>query len=220
MTQRELVDVSSARLDGAGAYMARHRDEYVQWAQAAAPRLTDPDSVWDRFAFSILTANTTVDCAVRAFKLARKIRGLPRSLQMPGVTPDRYDYVNSLPLDTRIFSLLRQRGESWPVYRERVASSVQGLALTKASYSICLLYPMRADVACLDIWMLRLFERDPRLGFVATPETVWNSAQRYRLIETVCIRPLARQHGISLALAQWLLWDYVRGSRTPQDWFA
>ena len=186
-------------------YMRQHRALYVGFARGIAPDLHRADDVWDRLAFAILTANTTVGAALRAFRIARLFRGLPPVPPVQGIVPVRRAYVNRLPLgDAALFALLRRTDEPWPVYRGRLVASVPGLGLTKASYAACLLYPLDAEVACLDTWVQRVF--------LHTTSFIWLRRDEYEAVERELIQ-LARRHGVCLALAQWMVWDWVRGGR-------
>ncbi len=192
-------------------YMRRHRALYLDFARHNTPRLSQATHIWERFAFAILTANTEVHNAVRAFNRARKLGGLPNVRGLPGIEPRRAEFVNALPTDIHGLSLLLRQRETWHEYRMRLALNVEGLALTKASYAACLLYPLEADVACLDVWMQRFFS--------GARTFEWLRERNYVEMENK-LRPYARKHHVSLALAQWMIWDWLRtGSPTSQRFF-
>ena len=216
MTQLEMQDVithaDGETREAVHRYMRKHRLLYLQFARHIKPKLRAPQQIWERFAFAILTANTEVSNAVRAFDRAREFHGLPTVLGLPGITRERMHYVNALPHSYDGLSvLLLQDGESWHDYRLRLADQVKGLAITKASYAVCLLYPTSADVACLDVWMQRFFNRVTAYGTLTLDEYVNMESQ---------LRTYARAHHVCLALAQWMIWDWLRtGSPTSQRFF-
>lgn len=196
-------------------YVREYRSVYCTYARHIRPDLRDWTQIWDRFAFAILTANTTVESAVNAFRLARSFRtlGIPYNARsaIVGVVPERFDYVSKLPTHSNIFTLRLRTDESWDAYRMRLARTVEGLAITKASYAACLLYPLQADVACLDTWMLRLL--------LGSQSFVSITIDEYKLLEQH-VRIVARRHRISTALAQWAMWDWARTRYpTPQRFF-
>jgi thermostable 8-oxoguanine DNA glycosylase len=87
---------------------------------------------------------------------------------------------------------------------------IAGLGLAKASFAACLLYPLEADLACIDTHIQKVY-----LGF-----------DRFRSLNhaTYCaveeqIRELAQRVGISTFLAQWLIWDFSRGTVSSHDIF-
>lgn len=152
-----IKQAATTRRHAIDRFMHANRNMYLTFAREITPDLRVWTHVWDRAAFAILTANAVVEDAVRAFHLARSNdRIAPRFWGVTGMTPQKADYVNALPRGDEVFALRKRRSESWDVYRLRLVVDVEGLALTKASYLACLLYPMRAQVACLDTWMQRL----------------------------------------------------------------
>lgn len=193
-------------------YLAIYRSRYLYLASEIEPDLTEWTEVWDRMAFAILSANTTVDLAVRAFREIRHYRGcMPPGYQWPGIVPDRVRYVNALPTGPVCLQFLRRPRESWDTYRLRIRADVWGLELTKASFAVCLLYPFQADVACLDVWMQRLLTHQVNVH----PSLTW-----YRRLEARIRREFAWPFRMSTALTQWALWDFVRRSGpTSQQFF-
>lgn len=196
------------------SYVETHREQYLSFAGAIAPDLASWSDVWDRLAFAILTANTQVAAAVAAFKAARGLlAGEEVSLAgLHGITAERERYVRTLPADWRVLAIRRLRRESWCDYRRRIRGSVEGLGFCKATYAACLLYPLEADVACLDTWMQRTYLGPG--GFRAL------SADAYVELEGR-VRRVGRRHGISTAIAQWAIWDWARGlGPTEQRFFS
>jgi hypothetical protein len=202
-------EAAQAAHGAALAYLQAHRARYLDYAQAIEPDRRDWRAIWDRLAFAILSANTTVNLAVQALRRLRAFRGHAPRVSIPGIVPAKIDFLNALPR-TDIRELLRQPKESWGSYRSRL-TAVPGLALTKASYAACLLYPLTADVACLDLWVQRF------LTGVVQPSP---PAVRYLALEDQIRREFARPARVSVALAQWAIWDYARTRRpTPQRFF-
>lgn len=126
------------------------------------------------------------------------------------MTPEKADYLNALPRGVHVFDLLKGSKESWDHHRLRLCVEIRGLALTKASYATCLLYPKAAQVACLDTWMLRVLLGTSRFEPL--------SYARYTELERV-VSVYARRHRVPVCLAQWMMWDWARGTTTPQRFF-
>lgn len=190
---------------------------YYRFASRIVPSGTW-ESVWDRLAFAILSANTRTDDAVRALQVFVR-HGRPTVLS-PNVraallgcriAPTKQQYVVDLPQRQTLVDFAACRvGETWDAFRVRLMS-VPGLAMTKATFAACLLYPVSADLACLDTWVLKALTLRCRFEVVSQSE--------YRALENE-IRDLARPAGVCTNIAQWIIWDYVRGSVTDQAWFA
>lgn len=198
------------------AYARRHAETYRQYAVAITPDLTHWRAVWDRVAFAILSANTGSAMAAFALHALRAERDQSvRVESVPGITTDRLDYVRALPSGASAVTLLcRQPDEPWDLYRLRLRYDQRGLGITKASYAVALLYPLDADVCCLDVWMQRFLYRDRAHDFL------WLNDDAYRALENR-VRRIANGLPCSTALAQWIMWDFIRtGFPTPQDFFS
>ena len=101
--------------------------------------------------------------------------------------------------------LLYSRGlETWDEYRRRIERTVFGIGKAKASFACCLLYPLEADLACLDTWMLKHFHLPPEKNGRLT----W---EEYHEVENK-VREYALAWGVSTFVAQWIVWDHERGS--------
>lgn len=212
MIQQELPVISEyARqiaLTRVHTYLALNLVQYQRFAAYNMPNLRQWEDIWDRIAFAILTADTHVDHAVAAFHAMRRERNLPhRNHKFTGITHVRANYVIGLPRGPVCLTWKKKRGETWHTYRLRLQASIQGLGLTKASYAATLLYPLHADVACLDLWMQRLL----RGKVNASPSLLF-----YTAMEEDVRRNYARPYGIGTGLAQWILWDFAR-TRQPTD---
>lgn len=189
----------------------RHHRLYRGFARKIMPDLRDWRSVWERAAFAILTANTDVNTALTGLRRATRHLGFPPSEKRGlSITPERVRYVNALPQGEQdVYYLLKQGPEPWHEYRLRLARTVEGLGITKASYLAGLLYPLACEVACLDTWMLKA------LGIARQFQSI--SMQSYLDGE----RQLRLVAGVAnLSLAQWIIWDWIRRrGPNPQDFF-
>lgn len=203
------------------AYATRHLATYYEYARTITPNLLNWRHVWDRVAFAILSANTDAQLAATALRSMRTERDQTHKPGMeirvtgaPGITPDRLTYVRALPVGEKTAFLRRHRHETWDEYRIRLRNENHGLGITKASYAVALLYPLDADVCCLDVWMQRVLYRDREHDFA------WLSDDQYRALEAR-VRGVANTLAICTALAQWIMWDFIRtGFPTSQDYFA
>ena len=185
-------------------YCRANGDKYRGFAEFITPDRTRWESVWDRLAFAILSANVPFADAVAALGLSSKHRGDadPRLLRKYRMVPAKAEYLNRLPLGRGIFALLRQDSESWDGYRVRLRDTVPGLGLTKASFAACLLYPLEADLACVDTHMQKVYLRRTSFGRLSHTE--------YLAVESK-IRKIADAVGCNTFLAQWQIWDHARG---------
>lgn len=185
-------------------YIKDNVELYKGYATFITPSLNDPKQIFSRIAFAILSANARFDDSVKALGYAMENIGKVDATVFARyrMTPAKADYLNELA-DTLPRVLLRQLREPWGEYRERLMK-VKGLHRAKASFAVALLYPLEADVACLDTWMQKVF-----LGMTGFRRL---SRGDYELVEGK-IRGYAKRFNVSTFLIQWLIWDYARGGQ-------
>lgn len=199
------------RVKAIDCYITKNVLLYHGNATLIKPNFNDWESVWDRVAFSILSANCHFDKAVKALGYATSCKGFADSKVMLqwGMVPAKADYLNALPGPELINGLLKKEYETWHEYRIRLSKNVKGLGLAKASFAACLLYPTEADLACVDTWIQKVFMNQTfkELGI-----------KNYCKVETK-IRRIAQRHGINTFLAQWMIWDHTRKVMTDHSIF-
>ena len=194
----------SKRRKAINAYIGANREKYIAFATMLTPSETDEKAILSRVAFAVLSANASLEDAIKALGYC-----LERYAQVENVESDvlrtyhmigaKADWVNRLWYRTNFEDLLRQ-GDSWNDYRLRLRH-VKGLGLTKASFAACLLYPLEADLACVDTWMQKVFLGNPSFKTL--------KLVNYRRVESQ-IRRIARTFRVSTFLAQWMIWDHAR----------
>lgn len=192
-------------------YVKANKKKYRDFALRITPDLDNPFEIWDRIAFAILSANTGFDQGVRALAYATECKGNAEAdvLVKFGMVPRKAEYLNLLPVGSGIFELLKG-DETWNAYRLRLKKSVLGLGLAKASFAACLLYPLQADLGCVDTHICKIYlkvSQFKQLGIA-----------KYLKVESK-IRAIAIKASINTFLAQWLIWDHTRGLVSDHDIF-
>lgn len=195
-------------------YIFANKEKYEGFAHVITPGKYTDDEIFYRVAFAILSANSPFDDSVKALNICIKKReqGIavkPQDIVWFKQVPAKAKYINRLNrIDLQ--SLLRGENllhkdklETWHEYRIRLKHSVKGLGLAKASFAACLLYPLDADLACVDTWIQKVFMGHTGFKNLGIAD--------YLLVESK-IRTFANCFGISTFLAQWLIWDHVRGN--------
>ena len=185
-------------------YVRENKAKYIDFALRITPKLTDPAQIWDRMAFAILSANCNFEMAVKALAYATECKGnaVAKDIARFSMVPRKAEYLNKLPRGIAILQYLKRDSESWCDYRWRLKSRILGLGLAKATFAACLLYPLKADLGCVDTHMCKFYLN------LTTFQTL--SLKKYRSIETK-IRAIAKRARINTFLAQWLIWDHTRG---------
>jgi len=195
------------------AYMAAHKLEYEIYAMTITPCNYDRREIYYRVAFAILSANSPFEDSVKALNVAIKAFASGTTLKPVDLiyykqVPAKARYLNRLA-KMELSALLRGN-ETWHDYRLRLKRQVKGLGLAKASFAACLLYPLTADVACVDTWIQKVF-----LGHTGFKTL---GVRDYLHVESK-IRTYGACFGISTFLAQWLVWDFARGSANSHSIF-
>lgn len=184
------------------AYVVANKTKYEQFASAITPKEYSDDEIFTRVAFAILSANSPFDDSVKALEVCLRKRGKiqPADIRRFKQVPAKAGYINRLAR-MKLQSLRKAPAETWHEYRMRL-QGIRGLGLAKASFAACLLYPLEADLACVDTWIQKVFMG--HTGFRQLGVT------DYLAVEAR-IRSYAACFCISTFLAQWLIWDHARG---------
>lgn len=190
-------------------YMFENKEKYEGFARVITPGAYTDDEIFHRITFAILSANAPFDDSVKALNVCIKKReqGIavkPADIVWFKQVPAKAKYINALNR-MNIHGLVRWDGlgETWHDYRMRLKKIVKGLGLAKASFAACLLYPLDADLACVDTWIQKVFMGHTGFKNLGIAD--------YLLVESK-IRTFANCFGISTFLAQWLIWDHARGN--------
>lgn len=193
---------------GGTEYVRLNRTRYWDFCEAIQPDLTQWEHVYERLAFAILSANARFENTARALTyVTDRIwnGGVVRDFELVkfggGITGNKAGYLNLLKQRCSVMEHLKREEESWTDYRSRLARSILGLGITKASFAACLLYPLEADVCCLDVWMCRaLGTRFPNR---------W-TAPYYESLEGQ-VRQIALSCRMPMFPVQWSIWSWARG---------
>jgi thermostable 8-oxoguanine DNA glycosylase len=188
--------------------------KHLHFARMISPNLDSDADIYYRIAFAILSANAPFEDSVKALNVAVKLYEKkqavkPVDLVYYKMVPAKAKYLNRLAR-LSMQSLRRQHGEEWHEYRMRLKSKVLGLGLAKASFAACLLYPLEADLACVDTWIQKVFLGHSSFKSLGVGD--------YLLVEAK-IRTYAVCFGVSTFIAQWLIWDHARGESNSHDIF-
>lgn len=205
--------------DSLSRYMMQNREMYIGFAHLIRPTNFNAEEIYRRLAFSILSVQAPFARGCAAFasvcKLNWRDRQKPKLIRL-AIGELIYKDVKTRGLvelakvcdvfDPVIY--LRHPNQSWHEYRKQLADKVLGLGKAKGSFAACLLYPLEADLACLDTWMLKRFGAEELNGKIP-----W---EVYLAIEAK-VREWARRYDVPTFIAQWMIWDHERGTMEPHS---
>ena len=102
--------------------------------------------------------------------------------------------------------LCRADGEGWSEWRDRLAKKILGLGKAKTSFAIEMLFPLEAQVVCMDTHLFQVY------GLNQTKD-----AKLYNAIEADWL-DRSEQRGIAPYMARCLYWDKNQKRKNSRYW--
>ena len=102
--------------------------------------------------------------------------------------------------------LTRNTGEGWTEWRDRLAKSILGLGKAKTSFAIEMMFPLEAQVVCMDTHLFQVF------GLNQTKD-----AKKYNDIEEHWLKRSA-EVGIAPYMARCISWDRNQNRKNSRYW--
>lgn len=101
-----------------------------------------------------------------------------------------------------------KNNESWPTYRDRLATRLYGIGKAKTAFAIEMLYPLEAEVSCLDIHMLKALSWN---------KTSQPSNKDYDLLEQDWISR-CKAVNVPSPIARHMYWDTLHKQKDSRYW--
>ena len=147
----------------------------------------DNSAIFRRYLFAFLSVHTTWENNVNAYKLIQDYdqwindnSSLYNLLIKSGVglQNQRLRFISKF---TTAFwhnpeFYIKHTDETWLDCRKRIEANILGLGLAKSSFALEMIYPMNAEVTCLDTHMFQLYglNQSKHKRFYKTLESHWN----------------------------------------------
>ena len=96
--------------------------------------------------------------------------------------------------------------ESWTEYRNRIEENILGLGMAKSSFFIEMLYPVEAEITCLDTHLFQLYGLDQT-----------KNAKLYQDIEAHWVR-MCFEYNVPCYVARCIYWDRKQGYTDSRYW--
>lgn len=100
----------------------------------------------------------------------------------------------------------KAEGETWIQYRNRIEKTIVGLGMAKSSFSVEMLYPVEAEVTCLDTHIFQFYGLKQRRDF-----------KLYHELEKHWIR-MCFEFNIPAYVARCIYWDRKQGYKDSRYW--
>ena len=139
-----------------------------------------------------------------ADKLFRKIKNT-----RVGMQNNRTDYIglfNDTFWNSPSDFISRDSGEGWVEWRNRLAKKILGLGKAKTSFAIEMLYPMEAEVSCLDTHLLQFYGIETKKAnkYYEEAESDWMSR--------------CKERDIPSYVARCIYWDRKQNRKNSRYW--
>lgn len=159
-------------------------DRHVNLWQKLVP--STPNQIFCRYLFAFLSVHTTWERNVNAYIMARNfdlwtnnIAELYALLMRSGIGLQNLrvrfisQFAQSFWSDWTFYT--KHDTETWLECRKRIESRITGLGLAKSSFALEMVYPMSAEVVCLDTHMFQLYglNQNKHKRFYKTLEQHW-----------------------------------------------
>ena len=126
-----------------------------------------------------------------------------------GMQNNRTDYIglfNDTFWDSPSDYLSRNSGEGWSEWRDRLAKKTLGLGKAKTSFAIEMLYPLEAQVVCMDTHLLQVYgiKIKQALKYYEDAENDWLAR--------------CKEKSVAPYVARCLYWDKKQNRRNSRYW--
>jgi thermostable 8-oxoguanine DNA glycosylase len=100
----------------------------------------------------------------------------------------------------------KEEEESWTGWRDRLVKSILGLGKAKVSFALEMLYPVEAQVACMDTHLFQVYGLDQS-----------KDAKQYDTIEADWV-DRSKERGLAPYMARCLYWDKNQNRKNSRYW--
>lgn len=96
--------------------------------------------------------------------------------------------------------------ESWGTWRDKLCNKIKGLGKAKTSFAIEMMFPLEAQVVCMDTHMFKAYNLDQHKDF-----------KLYNIIENDWLNRCERR-GVAPYIARSIYWDRNQNRRNSRYW--
>lgn len=129
------------------------------------------EEIFKRYLFAFLSVHTSWEINRKAYMnikdwynwISNKETLRQRLIESGvGLHNNRSDYILTFSQDfwQNSQKYQKQENESWKECRDRIEKNIKGLGLAKSSFALEMIYPLSANVVCLDTHLFRFYKLD------------------------------------------------------------
>ena len=185
------------------------------WSQLQ-PRFID--EAFKRYVFAFLSVHTTWENNCKAYNILKDFNKwkddealLHKKLVQSGVgmQNNRTKYLNKFIKEfwaDQAKFVVKEDGESWTEWRDRLVKSILGLGKAKVSFALEMMYPVEAQVACMDTHLFQVYGLDQS-----------KDSKHYNKIEADWV-DRSNKRGLAPYMARCLYWDKNQNRKNSRYW--
>ena len=185
------------------------------WAQLQ-PRFID--EAFKRYVFAFLSVHTTWENNCKAYNILKDFNKwkddealLHKKLVQSrvGMQNNRTKYLNKFIKEfwaDQAKFVVKEDEESWTEWRDRLVKSILGLGKAKVSFALEMMYPVEAQVACMDTHLFQVYGLDQS-----------KDSKYYNTIEADWV-DRSNKRGLAPYMARCLYWDKNQNRKNSRYW--
>ncbi len=190
--------------------------DYTNYWTQLQPRFID--EAFKRYVFAFLSVHTTWENNCKAYNILKDFNKwkddealLHKKLVQSrvGMHNNRTKYLNKFIKDfwsDQAKFVVKEDDESWTEWRDRLVKSILGLGKAKVSFALEMMYPVEAQVACMDTHLFQVYGLDQS-----------KDSKHYNTIEADWV-DRSNKRGLAPYMARCLYWDKNQNRKNSRYW--
>jgi len=190
--------------------------DYTNYWSQLQPRFID--EAFKRYVFAFLSVHTTWENNCKAYNILKDFskwkddeallhKKLVQSRAGMHNNRTRYliKFIKDFWSDQAAF-VVKEDDESWTEWRDRLTKSILGLGKAKTSFALEMMYPVDAQVACMDTHLFKVYGLDQT-----------KDSKHYHQIEADWVER-SNKRGLAPYMARCLYWDKNQNRKNSRYW--
>jgi thermostable 8-oxoguanine DNA glycosylase len=170
-----------------------------------------------RWLFAFMSVHTSWESNISGYKAIKDFSSWANSPEIlkkkikksrVGLHNNRTNYISAFYKDywANPDKYLKNNGENWTVYRNRLKNEILGLGPAKTSFGIEMIYPNECEVVCMDTHLFKLYGLDQS-----------RDLRQYEVIEDHWIT-MCKMYNVPSYIARCLFWDKNQNQSDSRYW--
>lgn len=193
---------------------------YTKYWSSIAPK--NDNEIFQRWLFAYTSIHTTWQANVRGYNAIKNFDEwindkdilLAKLIEAKcGMFNVRTNYIWDFSKlffnDTSFFH--RYDNETWVEFRNRLVNKLKGIGMAKVSFTLEMCYPTEAQVVCLDVHMLRLYEAKENIKFEGKNINIYHEMELDWINRTTQLQTAP-------CITRSIFWDKKQNQSDPRYW--